>query len=149
MKNKVSRIFAAIMATATIAAGSVTVSAESLPVEETTEMLLVDDSVATPYSVSVPLSYDCYSEVYLGKFKASSSTVTFSFGASTDGAAAIHLRTGSSSGTIQNTILPPPQGTTPTTVSTKIDVTAGTIYYITVEPTNTYIHTSGSFTITY
>ncbi|MBQ8904952.1 MAG: hypothetical protein IJY85_01120 [Ruminococcus sp.] len=150
MKTKFRRILAAVMATATMATGvgSLTANAESLPAEETMEIILIDEATATPYA-SVPMSYDCSSEVYLGKFKANSSTVRLSFGASTDGQAAIHFRTGSSTGTIHETIIPPAEGTTGSTLSTSFSVTAGTTYYITVEPTGGYIHTEGSFTITY
>jgi hypothetical protein len=118
------------------------------PVEETMEIILIDEATATPYA-SVPMSYDCYEEVSLGRFTANSSTVRLSFGASTDGQAAIHFRTGSSSGPIHETIIPPAEGTTGSTLSTSFSVTAGTTYYITVEPTADYIHTAGSFTITY
>lgn len=151
MKTKFTRLLSVFMVTATltVGAGGITANAESNPVAEDTMKITLIEEVATPYSISVPLSYDCYSEENLGKFTASASYVTLSFGASTDGAAAIHLRTGGFNGTIYDTILPPAQGTTNTTVSTRVNVTKGTTYYITVEPTDSYIHTSGSFTITY
>lgn len=151
MKTKFRRILAAVMATATMATGvgSLTANAESLPVEETMEIVLVEDDMIAPCSTTVTKTYNTSSSQYIGKFVASSTTVKLSFGDSDVGQAAIHFRTGSSTGTIHETVIPPAEGTTSTTLSTSFSVTKGTTYYITVEPANGFLSTSGSFTITY
>ena len=146
MKKIAAIATAAVMATGI---GSFTANAEPLPVEEPIEIVLTAGDVAVPYSSTVTKSYNCSSVQNLGIFVASSSTVSLTFGEPAVGAVAIKFHTGSYTGPVIQTILPPPAGTTATTLRTSFPVTRGTTYYVTAEPTNGYFSTRGSFTITY
>ncbi len=145
--KKIAAIVTAVVMAASI--GSITASAEPLPVEEPIEIVLTAGDVAIPYSSTIPVSYNCSSVQDLGRFVASTSTVYLEFGEPSVGAVAIKFHTGSADGPVIKTILPPPAGTTATTLRTSFSVTRGTTYYITAEPTSGYLSTRGSFTITY
>lgn len=151
MKTKARRILAVVMATATMATGvgNLTANAESLPVEETMEIILVEDDMIAPCSSTVTKTYDCSELENIGMFKASSSTVYLSFNEPEVGAVSIKFHTGGYDGDVYKTITPPEAGTTGTTLTTSFSVVSGTKYYITAEPIKGYLSTRGSFTITY
>lgn len=135
---------AAVMATSI---GSTTASAEPLPVEEPMEIILEGDS-AVPYKTPIHISYDCSSVQWLGQLVVSSSRVSLMFGEPAVGAVAIKFHTGGYEGPVVQTILPPPAGTTATTLRTSFPSIVGERYFITVEPTGGYSYTRGSFTLT-
>ena len=150
MKNKIKRLLAAVIAVVIMATGmgGITVNAETLSDEETNEVVLEGDTV-TPRSATATKTYNTSGKQNIGKFIASSTTVHLSFSAPKVGQAAIKFHTGGYNGAVYKTIITPVEGTTSTNLTTTFSVNAGTTYYITVEPANGFISTSGSFTITY
>ena len=152
MKLKARKIVASALAMATMVTSMGSISANAMT-SSTAETAIVsmDDNMVAPCSYTVGLSYDCDADEVdnVGKFKATSSRVYLTFNEPNDGKVDIKFHTGSYGGPVYKTITPPAAGTTSTTLYTDFAVTSGTTYYITAEPADGYIHTSGGFTITY
>lgn len=145
---------AAIAAAAVMAASAmaVNVGAEStdLPTSDSINNDMININIS-PYA-GTSVSYDCTkdnSPVYVGRFTASKSNITFTIYPSTVGSAIIKLHTGSENGPVAHSFFTPSPGTDIPTITDNFTATVGTTYYITAETNAGYIQASGSFYISY